>query len=80
MEEHDDMRLTEATRQCRTDPSRQEILYFRALEDHSGRNPIDPTLQDNVLIPDIFFAFIILGEQSVYNPSKFRIDSGRTKF
>ena len=29
-----------------------EILYFRVLQGHSGRNLIDPSLQDNVLIPD----------------------------
>ena len=34
-----------------TDPSRQEILYLRALQGHSGRNLIDPSLQDNVSIP-----------------------------
>ena len=44
--------------QCCTDSSGQEILYLRALEGHSGRNLIDPTLQDNVLIPDIFFEYI----------------------
>ena len=33
----------------------QEILYLRALQGHSGRNPVDPTLQDNVLIPNNFF-------------------------
>ena len=32
------------------------ILYLRAL--HSGRNPIDPSLQDNVLIPNDFFEYI----------------------
>ena len=37
-----------------TDPSGQEILYLRALQGHSGRNSIDPSLQDNVLIPNIF--------------------------
>ena len=41
-----------------TDPSGQENLYLRALQGHSGRNPIDPTLQDNVLIPDNFFEYI----------------------
>ena len=41
-----------------TDLSGQEILYLRALQDHSGRNPIDPTLQDNVLIPNSFFEYI----------------------
>ena len=41
-----------------TDPSGQEILHLRALQGCSGRNPIDPTLQDNVLIPNIFFEYI----------------------
>ena len=41
-----------------TDPSRQEILYLRALQGHSGRNLIDPSLQDNVLIPGDFFEYI----------------------
>ena len=31
-----------------TDPSGQEILYLRALQGHSGRNPIDPSLLVNV--------------------------------
>ena len=34
------------------------ILYFRALQGHSGRNLIDPSLQDNVVIPDGFFKYI----------------------
>ena len=37
--------------------SGQEILHLRALEGHSGRNPIDPSLQYNVLIPDDFFEY-----------------------
>ena len=41
-----------------TDPSGQEILYLRALEGHSGRNLIDPSLQDNILIPNDFFKYI----------------------
>ena len=51
----------EATRkkfQYCTDSSAQEILYLRALQGHSGRNPIDPPPQDNVLIPDTFFEYI----------------------
>ena len=40
-----------------TDPSGQEILYLRTLQGHSGRNPIDPTLQDNVLMPNDFFEY-----------------------
>ena len=31
-----------------TDPSGQEILYLQALQGNSGRNLIDPSLQDNV--------------------------------
>ena len=35
------------------------ILYLRALQGHSGRSLIDPTLQDNVAIPsDGFFKYI----------------------
>ena len=41
-----------------TDPSGQEILYLRALQGHSGRNLIDPSLQDNVFILDDFFEYI----------------------
>ena len=41
-----------------TDPSGQEILYLRALQGHSGRNPIDPSLQDNVFFPNNFFEYI----------------------
>ena len=35
-----------------------EILHLRALQGHSGRCLIDPSLQDNVIIPDGFFKFI----------------------
>ena len=38
--------------------SGQEILCFRALQGHSGRNPIDPSFKDNVLIPNDFFEYI----------------------
>ena len=41
-----------------TDSSGQEILYLRALQGHSGSNLIDPSLQDNVVIPDGFFKYI----------------------
>ena len=34
-----------------------ENLYLRAPQGHSGRNPIDPSLQDNVVIPDGFFKY-----------------------
>ena len=44
--------------QCCTDSSGQEILYLRALQGHSGRNPVDPSPQDGVLIPNNFFEYI----------------------
>ena len=44
--------------QYSTSPSGQEIIYLRAFQGHSGRNHIDPSLQDNVLIPNIFFDYI----------------------
>ena len=34
------------------------IVYFRALQGHSGRNLIDPSLQDNVVIQSNFFQYI----------------------
>ena len=34
------------------------IIYFRALQGHSGRNLIDPSLQDNVVIQSGFFQHI----------------------
>ena len=40
-----------------TDPS-GEILYLRALQGHSGRNLVDPSLKDNVSIPNVFFGYI----------------------
>ena len=65
-----------------TDSSGQEILYLRALQGHSGRNPIDPSLQDNLLIPDNFFEYMYqkrMCDQFTLH-HKFRIDTGRTKF
>ena len=34
------------------------ILYLRALQGHSGRSLIYPSLQDNVIIPNNFFQYI----------------------
>ena len=34
------------------------IVYLRAFQGHSGRNLIDPSLQDNVIIPSNFFQYI----------------------
>ena len=33
-------------------------MYFRALQGHSGRNLIDPSLQDNVVIQSNFFQYM----------------------
>ena len=41
-----------------TDSSGQEILYLWARHGHSRRNPIDPLLQDNVMIPNNIFQYI----------------------
>ena len=38
--------------------SSETILYLRALQGHSRRSLIDPSLQDNVIIPDGFFKYI----------------------
>ena len=65
-----------------TVPSGQEILYLQSLQGHSGRNPIDPSSQDNVLIPNNWFEYIYhirMCNQFTLN-HKFRIDSGKTKF
>ena len=40
------------------DQSGQEILHLRAIQGDSGRKIIDPSLQDNVLIPNDFFKYI----------------------
>ena len=65
-----------------TDSSGQEILYLRAFQGHSGRNLIDPTLHDNVLIPDNFFEYILsywmCNQFTPYH--EFRIDTGRPAF
>ena len=40
------------------------ILYLRAIQGHSGGNPIDPPLQDNVMIPSDFLKYIYHVENS----------------
>ena len=44
--------------QCCTDSTGEQILHLRAIQGHSEENPVDPSLQDNVLVPDNFFEFI----------------------
>ena len=58
--------------QCCTDSS-GVILYLRALQGHLGRSLIDPTLQDNVDIPDGFFHYIIMSDlQSICTATSIR--------
>ena len=49
-----------------------EIVYLRALQGHSGRNPIDPSLQDNVINSEQFLSstFITSDVRSIYSPSR----------
>ena len=59
-----------------------KFFYLRAVLGHSGENNVDPSLLDNVLIPDNFWEFIYL-VGSYFNMHFchcFRIDSGRQKF
>ena len=57
MEEKHGRRRTKEKNQYCSDSS-GTILYLRALQGHSGRNLIDSSLQDNVIIPDGFFKYI----------------------
>ena len=58
------------------------IVYVRALQGHSGRNLIDPSLQDNVLIPNNFFEYILscrmCNQFAFYH--QFWISTWRSKF
>ena len=57
------------------------IIYFRALQGHSGRN-LDPSLQDTVLIPDDFFKYIYHVGCAINFTfhHQFGIDTWRSKF
>ena len=45
--------------QCCVNPnSSTHFLYFRAIQGHSGGTLVDPTLQDDVLLPDDFADYI----------------------
>ena len=39
---------------CLNPNSSKQFLYFRAIQEHAGGTLVDPTLQDNVLLPDDF--------------------------
>ena len=43
---------------CLNPNSSKHFLYFRAIQGHSGDNLVDPTLQDNVLLPGDFAEYI----------------------
>ena len=43
---------------CLNPNSFEHFLYFRAIQGHSGGALVDPTLQDNVLLPDDFAEYI----------------------
>ena len=58
------------------------IPYLRALQGHAGRNLIDPTLQDKVVVPSNFFQYIChvgcaINLHSIINSG---IDTWRSKF
>ena len=65
-----------------TDPSRQEIIYFRALQGHSGHNLIDPSLQDNVVLQSNFFPIHISCRMCIQFAfyHQFGINTWRSKF
>ena len=50
--------------QYSVDPHVDAILYLRAVREQSGGNPIDPSLQDNVMITNDFLEYIYHVENS----------------
>ena len=59
----------------------RSIIYLRALQEHSGSNLIDPTIQDNVLIGPGIFLYLPCGKpfQSSFNYQQW-IDTWRSEF
>ena len=43
---------------CLNSNSSKQFLYFTAIQGHSGCTLVDPTLQDNVLLPDDFAEYM----------------------
>ena len=43
---------------CLNPASLEHFLFIRAIQGHSGGALVDPTLQDNVLLPDDFIEYI----------------------
>ena len=53
---------------CLNPDSPNQFLYLRAIQGHSGKNAIDPVLQDNVLLPKGFAEYIFhVGNASELN-------------
>ena len=46
----------------------KKFFYLRALQGHSGRNLIDPSLQDNVLIPNDSSSTFITSDVQLHMP------------
>ena len=63
-----------------TDPSGQEILYLRALQGHSGRNLVDPSLQGQCINSTRFLpvhlSHRMCNQFTLHH--EFRIDTRRT--
>ena len=76
-EQHSRRRRTQEKRFHYRADSSGTILYFRGFQGHSGRNFIDPSIQDNLLIPENFFEYICHVGCAHH---QFRIDTGRTTF
>ena len=57
-------------------------ILYRVRQGQSGRSLIDPTLQDNVIVPDGFFQVHLLCQMcnQVTLHHEFGIDTGRSKF
>ena len=60
----------------------EQFCTSRALQGHSGRNPTDPSLQDNVVIPSDIFQYILscrMCNQFTFH-HQFGIDTRKSKF
>ena len=66
---------------CLNPNSSKHYLYFRAIHGHSGGNLVDPTLQDNVLMPNDFAEYIYhIGNASALHLHHYKwIDPRRKK-
>ena len=64
---------------CWNPNSSKNFLYFRAIQRHSGGTLVDPTLQDNALLPDDFAEFIYhIGNDNDFHSISGLIPGGRS--